>query len=333
MSFSNSDGLRKTCCWDSVPQDELHAAIQMLDDGGTAIHPVTTIEVVHATDFLDHGPVNMAANGTVQALLTCMVHDGIFKVEDQTDGGLDFALGIAGQGPVTRAFECAAQPGAVNIESDQQVVCLVTQNGDPPVMARDLIELIAMQQQIPAAIRGGMDVLVIHKNVAEQSADVFAYRFVVIARNEHNFLAMSGPAQHLLHKRVLIRRPVDAAAIHGPQINDVAEQEDVLGRIFFQELKEMVRLTRFGTQVDVGQEDRANQLHVLAQSRYRADADRGFMAMHIGFHFFHDERIAWKCFTLVTVKIEAACAAPDCLLSGGDPGTADASWSRPKVPH
>ena len=106
-----------------------------------------------------------------------------------------------------------------------------------------------------------MDVFVVHKNVAEHGADVFAYRFVMIARNENDFLAMPGPAQHLLHKSVLCRRPMYATAAHRPQVNNVAEQEDVLGRIFFQEFKKMVRLARLGTQVNVGREDRANQLH------------------------------------------------------------------------
>jgi hypothetical protein len=40
--FSNIDGLLETYFWNSVPQDELHVAIQMLDDGGAAIggHPL-----------------------------------------------------------------------------------------------------------------------------------------------------------------------------------------------------------------------------------------------------------------------------------------------------
>ena len=90
--------------------NELHASVQVFDDGRATIHPITAIEVAHAIDLLNHGPVDMAANGAVHALLTRVVQDGILKVEDETDGRFYLALGIARQGPVAGASECAAQP-------------------------------------------------------------------------------------------------------------------------------------------------------------------------------------------------------------------------------
>jgi len=79
--FSGVHRLRKTCLWSSVPQNQLHATIQMLDDGRAAIHPVTAIEVMHAIDLLDHGPVNVATNGAVQPLFAGVADNRIFKVE------------------------------------------------------------------------------------------------------------------------------------------------------------------------------------------------------------------------------------------------------------
>ena len=43
----------------------------------------------------------MAADGAIQALLACVADHGFFKVEVEVDRRLDFALGIAGQRPVT----------------------------------------------------------------------------------------------------------------------------------------------------------------------------------------------------------------------------------------
>ena len=72
----------------------------------------------------------------------------------------------------------------------------------------------------------------------------------MVAGNQHHALAVAGAAQQLLDDGVLRRRPVDAAA-HGPEIDDVADQEDVIGGMFAEELEETFRLARAGAEVDV----------------------------------------------------------------------------------
>ena len=67
--------------------------------------------------------------------------------------------------------ERSAQPGQVNVKVDQQVVSHITQYGDPFVMQRDLIEFIAMYQQISASIRCGVYIFMHHHHVAERDED------------------------------------------------------------------------------------------------------------------------------------------------------------------
>ncbi len=61
--------------WLAVPQNQFHASIHMLDDGGAAIHPVAAIDVGQTIDFFDHGPVDVAANCTVHAKFARMANN------------------------------------------------------------------------------------------------------------------------------------------------------------------------------------------------------------------------------------------------------------------
>ena len=95
MYFSSFDNLSDAGLGNCIPENELHAAIQVFNNGRATVHPVAAIEVVNAVDFLDHRPVDMAADGTVHSLFAGVVDDGIFKVENKIDGGFDLAFGIA----------------------------------------------------------------------------------------------------------------------------------------------------------------------------------------------------------------------------------------------
>jgi hypothetical protein len=72
--------------------NEFHVAIQVFNNGGATVYPVTTIDVVNAIDFLDHWPMDMATYGAVHTLFTGVADDGIFKVENEIDGCLYFVL-------------------------------------------------------------------------------------------------------------------------------------------------------------------------------------------------------------------------------------------------
>jgi hypothetical protein len=73
----------------------------------------------------------------------------------------------------------------------------------------------------------------------------------VVAGDEHDALAVAGPAQQFLDHRVLRLHPADAAA-HRPEVDDVADQVGLLGRVLAQEFDQTIGLARPRAEVDVG---------------------------------------------------------------------------------
>jgi hypothetical protein len=76
----------------------------------------------------------------------------------------------------------------------------------------------------------------------------------VIAGDKHHSLAAPRPAQHFLHKGVLVWSPVDAAA-HCPEVDDIADQKEIFGLVFAQKAEQTVGLTGAGTEVNIGEKN------------------------------------------------------------------------------
>ena len=125
------------------------------------------------------------------------------------------------------------------------------------MIARHLVELVAVQQEVAPAVGGDVDVFEADLDVAEGNAVVLAHRLVVVAGNQHHALAVAGAAQDLLHHGVLRGGPVDAT-VHRPEVDDVADQEQVVAFIVAQEVEQALGLAAAGAEMDVGDEDRAN---------------------------------------------------------------------------
>jgi hypothetical protein len=89
---------------------------------------------------------------------------------------------------------------------------------------------------------------------------------------------VSGPAQHFLHHGVLGGIPVNGAA-HAPEVDDVADQEQMLGRVFPQEVQQTFRLACAGAQVNIRNEDRPYFWHgtALCQSNVTVQLQLGPM--------------------------------------------------------
>ena len=127
-------------------------------------------------------------------------------------------------------------------------------------MAGDLVELVAVQEQEAAPVGQRVNVLADDADVTKGDAEVVAQGFIVIARDENDPLAVPRAPQDLLHKGVLGLGPYDVAA-HRPEVDDIADEEDVLRRVAAHEAKQTIGLARPGTEVNVGEEDRADFLH------------------------------------------------------------------------
>ena len=83
----------------------------------------------------------------------------------------------------------------------------------------------------------------------------------MVAGNQHHARAGAGALQQLLHHVVLCLRPVDVAA-HGPEVHHIPNEEDVFRVVFLQEIQQPIGLAGTRAQMDVGDEDGLDLLHV-----------------------------------------------------------------------
>jgi len=128
------------------------------------------------------------------------------------------------------------------------------------VVARHGVEFVAVHQEVALAVGGDVQPVALDADVAERGAVVLARRLVVVAGDEDHLHVVPGALQHLLHHRVLLLRPVDAAAPHRPEVDHVAHQEELLGVVGLEEVEQPPRLAGARAQVDVGEKDRADAL-------------------------------------------------------------------------
>lgn len=249
---------------------EFHAPAGALDNRGAAVDPVTAVDVGDAIELAQCGSVDVAADHAVDAALARVMYDRVLEIENETHGALDLALRIAGERPVAGHAQEPAQGRQPQIEVHEDVVGPVPQECEPAVVARHLVEFVAVDEQVAPPVGAGMDVIALDPDVAEGGADVLARRLVVVAGNEHDVHVLAREAQDLLHERVLRGRPVHAALSHRPEVDNVAEQKQVLGLVRQEEFEQAIGLTSARPEVDVRQKDRAHALRRRpAQGRRR----------------------------------------------------------------
>ena len=139
----------------------------------------------------------------------------------------------------------------------------------------DLIVLVAMHD--PQALAAGSDMNVVSHDIhrAKRHTHVVTKRLVVIARYKNYFCTMARHAQYFLHDGVMRGGPVKAA-FHGPHIDDVADQVQVVALVFAQEREQPLWLTRSRAEVYVGQEQGANAFGRRVAPGFRREARRPF---------------------------------------------------------
>src|SRR5262245_45175084 len=139
------------------------------------------------------------------------------------------------------------------------------------MISRDLIELVAVQHEVAAPVGRLVNEVVLDPDVAEGGSDVLARNLVVVPRHEDHSHLMPRALEDLLQHGVLGRRPVDPAALHRPEVDDVAHEEQVLRVVRLQKLEQTLGLAGARAQVDVGEEDRPDLVgHRFPSARLHA---------------------------------------------------------------
>src|SRR5262245_17499238 len=138
------------------------------------------------------------------------------------------------------------------------------------MISRDLIELVAVQHEIAAPVGRLVNEVVLDPDVAEGGSDVLARDLVVVPRHEDHSHPMPRALEDLLQHGVLGCRPVDPAALHRPEVDDVAHEEQVLRVVRLQKLEQTLGLAGARAQVDVGEEDRPDLVRHRSSARLHA---------------------------------------------------------------
>ncbi len=118
----------------------------------------------------------------------------------------------------------------------------------------DLVEFVAVHQHVALLVGGNMHVAIGDDNAAELHAVVFPQCLVMIARNQHDPVAAPCSAQNFLNHGILCGRPCQAAT-HRPEIDDIADQEQIFGFVFLQEFQQAFSLTCPRSQMNIGDKD------------------------------------------------------------------------------
>src|SRR5262245_18528540 len=124
-------------------------------------------------------------------------------------------------------------------------------------MADDDIEQIAVDHEVAPAVRAPMDGVLQHLDATEMGAVVIAQELVVIAGDVAQARALARLTQQLLHHVVVELRPIPAR-LQLPTVDDVADEINGIGLVMAEEVEEAAGLAAFGTEVDIGQKQRAD---------------------------------------------------------------------------
>ena len=112
-----------------------------------------------------------------------------------------------------------------------------------------------MHDEIAPAVAGGVNDVVVDLDAAERRTAIIAHSLLVIAGNVDDAATLPHLAKQLL-QHVVMRLQPDRAALHSPEIDDVADQVDSVGVMMLEEVEEGVGLRGAGAQMDVGDEKR-----------------------------------------------------------------------------
>ena len=115
----------------------------------------------------------------------------------------------------------------------------------------DGVELVAVQDEQPAAVGGDVDRLLPDLDPAEVHAGELAEHLVMIAGNVDDAGAVLGALHHPPDDRIVTLGPVEAL-LHPPAVDDVADQIERVGIDMVEEVDQQPVVAAAGAEMDVG---------------------------------------------------------------------------------
>src|SRR5215467_1055106 len=128
--------------------------------------------------------------------------------------------------------------------------------GEPTRLGHYEVEMIAMDDQVAAAVGAIMDEALCNLDAAEMGAVVLTQKLVVIARHVDHAGAFARLTQQLLDDIVMSLGPIPSRS-QAPTVDDVADQVDGIGVVMAQKVEKKVRLAPACAKMDVRNEEGA----------------------------------------------------------------------------
>src|SRR5262245_7907698 len=217
-------------------EHELEVAVDVLDDRGAVLHPVATVGVDGPVDPAQSRAVNVSAHHAGETAAPGLVGERALEGRHEIDDGLQAILEIAGQAPVPEP-EASATSVEPPVEGQPRVASDTAEPHDPAMTARDAVEIVAVQDQQQAAVGGAMDRLPRDHDVAELQIAEPPQVLVVVAGDQADNRARARLRQDLPDDVAVRLRPVRLAP-QAPEIDDVADQVEVVAVVAFEKRQE-----------------------------------------------------------------------------------------------
>jgi hypothetical protein len=227
----------------------------VLDHGGAAFDPVAVVHVEDAPHLAHFGLVDVATDDAVNAAPTRFVGHGLFEVLDELQGVLHLDLQVGRKAPVPQT-QPVADARHQSVQHQEGSIGPIAEEGEPARVLDDAVELVAVHDQEPPAVRRLVDRVTHHHHASEVDAAEVARDLVVVAGHIDHLHALAGHPQDLLDHIVVGLRPVPAA-LQLPAVDDVADQIELLALHPLDEVQQHIGLAALGAQVHVADEHRA----------------------------------------------------------------------------
>ena len=122
-------------------------AVKMFDQRGAALHPVATVQIIHAVNFFDLRAVDVAADHAVRLVASRHGSQRILVFGHELDGGLGFEFQERSKRPITETHR-APQPIEIQVKVENPVVKMRAELFEQVVEMRQAIRLMSVDNEI-----------------------------------------------------------------------------------------------------------------------------------------------------------------------------------------
>ena len=241
--------------------DEAEVAVEIFRERRAVLHPVATVQIKQSADLPDLGAVDVPADHARHPALARELDHRVLVVGDVFHRRLGFQLDVGGEGPVA---EPEAAPRAIDphVQVQDAVVKHRADAVEQPVEMREAVKLVAMDDEeffaVGRRVHGAFD----EPHRAEAQAQEFFQELVMVPGDERDAGLLAVLAKQFLDEQVVVIGPIPFAP-QLPAVDEVADDVKVLAFRVAQEIEQLADLRMFGSEMDVGNPDRAVMFRLM----------------------------------------------------------------------